>query len=112
MDVALELIGLPLTMRQAVQSLAIQGRAALAGITEKTFEVAPYAEVLNKEAEIIGVSDHLAQELPLLIEWVRQGKLDLSGVVTRTVPLDAGAVNEALDGLERFGEEGRSVIRL
>lgn len=30
-DVALELIGLPLTMRQAVRSLAIQGRAALAG---------------------------------------------------------------------------------
>src|ERR1019366_8195840 len=40
-DVALELIGLPLTMRQAVQSLAIQGRAALAGITDKTIEVAP-----------------------------------------------------------------------
>jgi 2-desacetyl-2-hydroxyethyl bacteriochlorophyllide A dehydrogenase len=111
-DVALELIGLPLTMRQAVQSLAIQGRAALAGIMEKTFEVAPYAEVLNKEAEIIGVSDHLAQELPRLIEWARQGKLDLSGVVTRTLPLAAKAVNDALDGLENFGEQGRQVITL
>ncbi len=109
-DVALELIGLPLTMRQAVRSLAIQGRAALAGITEKTFEVAPYIEVLNKEAEIIGVSDHLAQELPQLIEWARRGALDLSGVVTRTLPLEAEAVNEALDGLEQFGEEGRMVI--
>ncbi len=110
-DVALELIGLPLTMRQAVQCLAIQGRVALAGITEKTFEVAPYMEVLNKEAEIIGVSDHLAQELPQLIEWARRGVLDLSGVITRTVPLEARAVNEALDGLERFGGEGRVVIK-
>jgi propanol-preferring alcohol dehydrogenase len=109
-DVALELIGLPLTMRQAVQSLAIQGRAALAGITDKTFEVAPYFEVLNKEAEIIGVSDHLAQELPQLIEWARRGALDLSKVITRTLPLDAQAVNDALDGLEKFGEEGRMVI--
>jgi propanol-preferring alcohol dehydrogenase len=109
-DVALELIGLPLTMRQAVQSLAIQGRAALAGITDKTFEVAPYFEVLNKEAEIIGVSDHLAQELPQLIEWARRGALDLSKVITRTLPLDAKAVNDALDGLEQFGEEGRMVI--
>jgi propanol-preferring alcohol dehydrogenase len=109
-DVALELIGLPLTMRQAVQSLAIQGRAALAGITDKTFEVAPYFEVLNKEAEIIGVSDHLAQELPQLIEWARRGALDLSNVITRTLPLDAQAVNDALDGLEKFGEEGRMVI--
>jgi 2-desacetyl-2-hydroxyethyl bacteriochlorophyllide A dehydrogenase len=109
-DVALELIGLPLTMRQAVQSLAIQGRAALAGITVKTFEVAPYFEVLNKEAEIIGVSDHLAQELPQLIEWARRGALDLSKVITRTLPLDAKVVNDALDGLEKFGEEGRMVI--
>ena len=109
-DVALELIGLPLTMRQAVQSLAIQGRAALAGITVKTFEVAPYFEVLNKEAEIIGVSDHLAQELPQLIEWARRGALDLTKVITRTVPLDAKAVNDALDGLEKFGEAGRMVI--
>jgi 2-desacetyl-2-hydroxyethyl bacteriochlorophyllide A dehydrogenase len=109
-DVALELIGLPLTMRQAVQSLAIQGRAALAGITDKTFEVAPYMELLNKEAEIIGVSDHLAQELPQLLEWARRGALDLTQVITRTLPLEASVVNEALDDLERFGGEARMVI--
>ncbi len=111
-DVALELIGLPVTMQQAVRCLGIKGRAALAGITDKTFEVAPYHEILNKEAEIIGVSDHLAQELPRLIEWVRRGKLDLSSVITRTVAFEAAAVNEALDRLEGFGEEGRMVIRM
>ena len=109
-DVALELIGLPLTMRQAVACLAIQGRAVLAGITEKTFEVSPYNEVLNKEAEIIGVSDHLAHELPQLLEWTRRGVLDLSGVITRTVPLEAAALNEALDQLERFEVDGRLVV--
>jgi len=111
-DVALELIGLPRTMQQAVRVLAIKGRAALAGITDKTFEVAPYEEVLNKEAEIIGVSDHLAQELPLLIQMVRDGKLILSKAITRTVPLEAGAINEALDGLEGFGEDVRVVITM
>jgi 2-desacetyl-2-hydroxyethyl bacteriochlorophyllide A dehydrogenase len=110
-DVALELIGLPLTMRQTVQSLAIKGRAALVGITDKTFEIAPYEEVLNKEAEIIGVSDHLASELPLLIEWARQGKVNLSNIVTRTIPLEANAINETLDGLEKFGDDGRVVIK-
>jgi 2-desacetyl-2-hydroxyethyl bacteriochlorophyllide A dehydrogenase len=109
-DVALELIGLPLTMRQAVLSLAVQGRAALAGITEKPIEIYPYQEVLNKEAEIIGVSDHLAQELPTLIEFVRQGQLDLSSAITRVIGLDAPSVNQALDQLERFGDEVRSVI--
>jgi threonine dehydrogenase-like Zn-dependent dehydrogenase len=97
-------------MRQAVLCLAIQGRAALAGITNKRFEIAPYHELLNKEAEIIGVSDHLSEELPLLIEWTRQGKLDLTKVVTRRVPLEAGAINDALDRLEMFGEDVRVVI--
>jgi threonine dehydrogenase-like Zn-dependent dehydrogenase len=110
-DVALELIGLPQTMQQAVKCLAIKGRAMLVGITDKTFEVAPYADVLNKEAEIIGVSDHLASELPLLIEWVREGKLDLSKVVTRTVSLDAAVIDDVLDGLEKFGSEVRTVIK-
>lgn len=110
-DVALELIGLPLTMGQAVKSLAIQGRALLVGITDQTFELAPYADVLNKEAQIIGVSDHLARELPLLIEWARQGKLNLSQVVTQTVPLDARAINKVLDRLEKFGEDIRVVIK-
>lgn len=104
-DVALELVGLPLTMRQAVQSLAIFGRAVIAGITDRTFEIAPYADLLMKEAQVIGASDHLAQELPLLLEMVRRQLLDLSPVITATIPLDAEAINEVLDRLER-GEAG------
>jgi propanol-preferring alcohol dehydrogenase len=109
-DVALELIGLPLTMQQAVQSLAILGRAALAGITEKRFEITPYQELINKEAEVIGVSDHLALELPQLLDWAKQRRLDLSPVVTRTVPLEAEAINQALDALESSTEDLRVVI--
>ena len=111
-DVALELVGLPLTMRQAVQSLAILGRAALVGLTQETFEVAPYSELLNKEAEIIGVSDHLASEIPVLLDLARTGKLDLSHGIIRTVPLEAGAVNGVLDRLEKFGDDVRVVILL
>ncbi len=109
-DVALELIGLPLTMRQAVQVLGVQGRASLAGITRTPFEVDSYFEVIGKEAEIIGCSDHLLQEFPLLLEFARRGVLDLSHVVTRTVPLAAEPINAALDALQRFGGEVRTVI--
>jgi 2-desacetyl-2-hydroxyethyl bacteriochlorophyllide A dehydrogenase len=109
-DVAVEVIGLPLTMRQAVQSLAIQGRAAIAGLSNRTFEIASYAELLSPEAEIIGVADHLAQEMPLLLEFARQGKLKLEHVITRTVPLDAARINGVLDELDRYGDHVRSVI--
>jgi threonine dehydrogenase-like Zn-dependent dehydrogenase len=82
----------------------------MVGITRKSFEVAPYDELINKEAEILGVSDHLAQELPALIDWTRRGSLDLSKAITRSVPLDAKAVNDELDQLENFGRSVRVVI--
>jgi len=109
-DVALELVGLPLTMRQAVQCLGIMGRAAIVGLTQKSFEISPYTEVLGKEAEIIGVSDHLASELPALLALAGRGALDLSRIVTGTVPLEAGAINAVLDELEKFGGATRTVI--
>ncbi len=109
-NVALELIGLPVTMEQAVQCLGVHGRAALAGITESSFEVLPYQQLINKEAEVIGVSDHLASELPELLEFVRKKAVDLTSVVTRRVPLEAEAVNAALDNLALFGPDVRAVI--
>ena len=109
-DVALELIGLPLTMHQAVQSLAIFGRAVMVGIASEPLQIDTYSELLGREAEIIGAADHLLQELPLLIEYARRSILDLSDVVTRTVPLDADAINAVLDQLEEFGAGVRTVI--
>lgn len=109
-DVALELIGLPETMQQAVQSLAIMGRAVLAGIADQPLEIHTYAELLGKEAEVIGTNDHLLEELPLLIELARRGRLDLSKVVSRTVPLDASVINGVLDELERFHGDVRTVV--
>lgn len=109
-DVALELIGLPQTMQQAVQSLAVFGRAVWVGITDKPIAIDSYRELIGKEAEVIGCSDHLLQELSLLIEFVRRGQLGLSDVVTSTVPLDASVVNAALDRLERFSGGIRTVI--
>jgi len=109
-DVALELVGLPQTAREALLSLAIFGRAVMVGLTDKSFEINPYTEVLGKEAEVIGSSDHLFSELPPLLEFVRQEKLDLAGIVTNTVPLDADAINHALDELERYSGGVRTVI--
>ncbi len=109
-DVALELIGLPQVMRQAVRSLTVFGRLAIAGITDRTLEVAPYEELLGRETEIIGVSDHLAQEIPQLIDLVCRGQLALSDIVTRTVSLDADEINDVLNDLENYRGAIRTVI--
>ncbi len=109
-DVALELIGLPHTMRQALRSLAVLGRAVIVGIGNRPLEVDTYHELLGPEAELIGSNDHLLQELPLLVELARRKVLDLSNVVTQSVPLEAGAINQALDELERYGDAVRTVV--
>lgn len=109
-DVALELIGLSVTMDQGVRSLARFGRLGLVGITTNVFEISSY-EAICREKEIIGVSDHLLSELPFLLDLVEQGKLDLSKVVTRTVPLEAEAINEVYHQLKEFKAEFRTVIK-
>ena len=110
-DAAVEFIGLPGTIRQAIEAVGILGRVVVVGLSDQLVEIDPYNEVINRELKLIGCSDHLAQEMPSLIELARQNVLDLSHVVTRTIPLDAGEINAALDRLERFeAGEIRTVI--
>ncbi len=109
-DVALELIGNPRTMQQAVQMLAVFGRAVLVGITQESFPVDSYRELIGREAEIIGGSDHLRSELPLLLDMAARGTLDLAGIVTRRVPLESAAINPVMDELEQNRAPSRTVI--
>jgi 2-desacetyl-2-hydroxyethyl bacteriochlorophyllide A dehydrogenase len=109
-DIALELIGIPVTMRQAIECVGVFGRIGFVGLSEKTIEINPYTEILGKEAEIIGIADHLARELPTLIEFVRSGKLDLSKVISHKIPLNAKLINQTFDQLDAYKHAGRVVI--
>jgi propanol-preferring alcohol dehydrogenase len=109
-DVALELIGLPLTMRQAVQSLGIFGRAANAGIADLPLEIATYTELLGKQASITGVADHLGSEILELLAYARAGQLDVEPLINRRVPLQAAPINQVLDELEASSAFIRTVI--
>ena len=109
-NVSIEMIGLPQVMKQAVQSLAVMGRAVIVGITENPLEIDTYRDLLGREAEIIGSNDHLLHELPLLLEFARSGKLQLSDAITQAIPLEANAINQAMDNLENFSNDIRTVI--
>jgi propanol-preferring alcohol dehydrogenase len=109
-DVALELIGLPQTMAQAAGVLAPLGRAVIAGISDRPMLLDTYHDLLGREAELIGSNDHLLTELPALLDLVQRGRLDLTAAVTQTIPLDAAAINAALDDLENYGAAIRTVI--
>jgi propanol-preferring alcohol dehydrogenase len=109
-DVGIEMIGLPKTMKQTVESLGVMGRAVIVGISQIPLEVNPYQTLIGYETEIIGSNDHLLQELPLLVDMARQKILDTSKVVSHTIPLDADKINKRLDDLENYTSDIRVVI--
>ena len=109
-NVAIEMIGLPQTMRQAIQCAGVMGRVVIVGLSNKPLEIDTYNEILGNEVELIGSNDHHLQELPLLVEMARRKILDTSRVVTKTVPLDAEEINQVLDDLEKFSSDVRTVI--
>lgn len=109
-DVVVEVVGSPATMRQAVQMCGVHGRAVIAGLSRQNMELDTYRELLGPETELIGSNDHLLAELPLLLELARRKVLDLSEVVVRRVPLEAGAVNAVLDELDAYRAPLRTVI--
>ena len=109
-DISLELIGNPRAMQQAVQCLGALGRAALVGLTKESMSIFPYDELINKEAEIIGVSDHLAGEIPMLMEFARSGKLRFPSEALGVVDLDAAHINTALDELQHSIDHVRTII--
>jgi propanol-preferring alcohol dehydrogenase len=109
-DVSLELVGSALTMGQAVRCLSILGRAAIVGLTTESMALLPYTELINKEAEIIGVSDHLAAELSLLMQLAHDGKLGFPSGTLRSIGLDAMEINAALTALDNSIDHIRTII--
>ena len=109
-DVSLELVGLPETMRTAVDMLGPQGRAVAVGIAHEAFLLHSFNDLVMREAEVIGAMDHFASEIEELFAMVVAGDLDLSDVITARVPLEANPINEAMDRLEAFDGGVRTVI--
>jgi len=109
-DVAIDFVGSAATMNQAVRCLAILGRVVMVALSREAMSFIPYSDLINKEAEVIGVSDHLASEFPALVRYAQSGQLTFPDSALRFVDLDAAQINAALDALESSTDHVRTVI--
>lgn len=109
-DIAMDLLGSPQLLRACVDAVGPLGRIVSVGLTSETFTLAPYADLIKGEHEIIGCADHLGSEIPELLRMAEVGRLDLGQIVSQSIPLEAAAVNGVLDGLARFDAGIRNVI--
>ncbi len=110
-DYAFEVVGLPITMRQAYDCLAKRGVATVVGITPTTAEVTVPSQSLVYEERVLTGSLYGSSapktDIPRLIDLYRAGSLKLDELLTRSYPI--GEINQAYDALES-GETLRSVV--
>ena len=96
-DTALEVIGNPKTIAQALASVRPGGRVVVVGYTD--LEVAVnMGRIMFREIEVRGSLGCGLQDFPKVIELVRSGQIPLGKFVTHTFPLEK--INEGLRLLE------------
>ncbi|HYI07637.1 MAG TPA: zinc-binding dehydrogenase [Thermoanaerobaculia bacterium] len=111
-DVAVEFTGNEKVAHGGLRALSPGGRLMIVAINLRTLTFNPFTDLLVRERHIIGCSDHTRAELVELLELARTGAIDISGAVTRTVPLEADAINGVLDDLERGSQHLRTVVQV
>ncbi len=106
-DLALELVGLQATISQAVRCLRVGGRAVVAGLGPEPITTLPPIQFVRSEAALLGSYGFTVSEIATLVDLAAGGRLDLSGSVTRVLPL--ADINDALDELH---QKSADIVRL
>lgn len=105
-DVAFEAVGSPGTMQLAFSLLRKGGRLCVIGYSNEEVALSA-AKLMYYELEVVGSLGCGAGEYPEIMGLVQAGRIDLTAIVSGTLPLDL--VNEGLDRLRR-GEGVRWVV--
>lgn len=109
-DFAFEAVGVPALLEQAFYCLAPRGTAVLVGAIPMGEKVAVNPAHFFQEKRIIGCmmgSNRFSLDAPRYLEFYRQGRLDLDGMVSRHARLEE--VNDAFRAMEA-GEVTRTVL--
>ena len=118
-DHTFDCIGLRTTMEQIVPAarsgafgLAPGGTAVLVGVPSTAVELDARDVLINEKRFVgsIGGSCSPDRDFPVLLDWHREGLLDLGALVTERYSLDD--INEATDALEAGRIRGRAIVEL
>jgi S-(hydroxymethyl)glutathione dehydrogenase/alcohol dehydrogenase len=109
-DHAFEAVGLPTLIRNAVESLAIGGTATIVGVPPAgsmiTFPFSAIRPECKVQTSRMG-SNRFRLDIPLYLEFYRQGRLKLDDMVSRRGKLED--VNDAFRAM-KAGEVARTVL--
>jgi propanol-preferring alcohol dehydrogenase len=109
-DVAIDMLGSIDLLQAGMIGLRPLGRVVAVGLVDGAVPVRPYDDLIIGEHELIGCSDHLGTEIAELLQLAAARKIDVASVITDRVPLEAAAIDSAMDRIERFRGGVRTVI--
>ncbi len=109
-DHAFEAVGLAKLCRQAIESLAIRGTATIVGVLPPDATIEFPWMAIRPECRVqtsrMG-SNRFRTDIPIYLDFYRQGRLDLDAMVTKRGHL--GDINEAFRAM-KAGEVARTVL--
>jgi len=109
-DHAFEAVGVPAVIRQAIESLGIRGTATIVGVTPTGATLEFPLDAIRPECKIqtsrMG-SNRFRTDIPMYLDFYRQGRLNLDDMVTRRGRLED--IDEAFRAM-KAGEVARTVL--
>jgi S-(hydroxymethyl)glutathione dehydrogenase/alcohol dehydrogenase len=109
-DHAFEAVGLAKLCRQAIESLAVRGTATIVGVLPPDATIEFPWMAIRPECKVqtsrMG-GNRFRYDIPMYLEFYKQGRLDLDGMVTKRGHL--GDINEAFRAM-KAGEVARTVL--
>ncbi len=110
LDVAVDLVGANAVMRQAIECLAIRGRAVMVGLSLDPLQLGPGILLGVQSQSILGHLGYEKRHLDALVTLLAGGRLDLSASISDVLPLDR--VDEGIERLARKdGDPVRLIVR-
>lgn len=89
-DVCIEAVGLPSTFMNCIDAAAFRGRVAVVGVGKQSLDFF-YTVIQKKELDIFGSRNAMKADFLELIDYVKDGKVDLSSIVSKVYNFeDAG----------------------
>lgn len=106
-DLAIDFVGRNAVLKEAVASLAIDGRAVIVGVSAEKVTLGPSVTFAAFRSTLRGVMGYTRAHLETLVELVASGRLDLTASVSARLPLARYD-----EGLRMVSDTHRDAVRV
>lgn len=106
-DLAIDFVGVNKVLREAVASVALDGRCILVGVSGEPISLGPSVMFAGMRTTLRGIMGYQRSHLEALLGLVAAGKLDVSGSITHRFNLE-----DAVAGVRTLTDKTEDVVRV